>query len=76
MLGKKNFEVPNHCPQRSLTDHPTNEETETLFSNLSELFSTIESFKKRVGVIGPRRFVSKLKKENGSKFRKSHLDIF
>jgi len=42
----------------------TSELEETLFSCLGELFYNIDSQKKRSGVIGPRKFVAKLRKEN------------
>jgi len=40
------------------------EDDETLLSCLCELFDMIRSNKKRTGVIAPRKFISKLRKEN------------
>ena len=40
-------------------------EPETLLSSLSDLFQQINSFRKKFGVLHPRRFINKVKKENG-----------
>ena len=44
---------------------PTPDE-DTLLLALSELFHQITTQRKRTGVIAPRRFVAKLRKENGT----------
>ena len=42
-----------------------NSKKETLLSCLCDLFYTIATHKKRVGKIAPKKFISKLRKENG-----------
>lgn len=39
---------------------------DTLFDSLQNLFIGISSQKKRIGVIGPKQFISKLKQSNGN----------
>ena len=43
----------------------TGEEQDTLLSVLAELFDQIATSKKKFGIIHPRKFVTKVKKENG-----------
>lgn len=40
---------------------------DNLLSCLADLFSNISTQKKRVGTIAPKRFIQKLKRENGWK---------
>lgn len=44
---------------------PQNKRKETLLTCLSDLFGNIASQKKKVGVIAPKKFVARLRKENG-----------
>ena len=42
--------------------------TETLLSVLADLFQQIAQSKKKVGVLYPKKFITKVKKENGRLF--------
>lgn len=42
--------------------------TETLLSVLADLFQQIAQSKKKVGVLYPKKFITKVKKENGKTF--------
>ena len=42
--------------------------TETLLSVLADLFQQIAQSKKKVGVLYPKKFITKVKKENGELF--------
>lgn len=42
-------------------------EDETLLSALSDLFSQMSNTKKKFGVVAPRRFILRVKKENGKR---------
>jgi len=39
--------------------------TDSLLTQLAQLYTQIDSHKRRTGVIGPRKFIQRLKSENG-----------
>ena len=51
--------------EKVLSYKPQNKRKETLLTCLSDLFGNIASQKKKVGVIAPKKFVARLRKENG-----------
>lgn len=50
--------------ERVLTYKPFNKRKDNLLSCLSDLFSNITTQKKKTGVLAPKKFVARLKKEN------------
>ena len=69
--------------EKVLSYHPSSREeggvsgsghAETLLSVLAELFQQIAQSKKKVGVVYPKKFIAKVKKENG-RLRKLHLSL-
>ena len=51
--------------EKVLAYKPQNKRKETLLTCLSDLFGNIASQKKKVGVMAPKKFVARLRKENG-----------
>lgn len=51
-----------YCVQKYNPVKPTDE---TILTSLSELYKRIASQKKKTGMIAPRKFIAKLRKENG-----------
>ena len=53
--------------QQVLQYQQASEEPDTLLSVLADLFDQIATSRKKFGIIHPRKFVTKVKKENGTK---------
>lgn len=51
--------------EKVLAYKPSSKRKETLLTCLTDLFNNISSQKKKVGVIAPKKFVARLRKENG-----------
>ena len=54
--------------ERILTYQHLTGESETLLSSLADLFTQMANSKRKFGILHPRKFVSKVKKENGITF--------
>lgn len=48
---------------------------ENLLTCLADLFHSIATQKKKVGVIPPKKFISRLRKENGESMRRNDFDF-
>lgn len=51
--------------EKVLAYKPVSKRKESLLTCLADLFNNIASQKKKVGVIAPKKFVARLRKENG-----------
>ena len=61
--------------EKVLAYKPQNKRKETLLTCLSDLFGSISSQKKKVGVMAPKKFVARLRKENGKGIENSKVRL-
>ena len=70
--------------EKVLSYHPSSREeggvsgsghAETLLSVLAELFQQIAQSKKKVGVLYPKKFITKVKKENGRLWKLNFVTV-